>query len=162
MGVINWVAFGGILVDLVIISIIISNLYWGYRRGLVAVVFKILVFIISLIIVFILYKPVSTTIMKSTQLDEILTKAIESSLEGTTISDGKLLEPTESKFSLAVVELINSFVSEALNKTENNPVHFVSAQLAQFMIRVGTMLLLFMLSRFFLLFIRFYCIIDIN
>ncbi len=155
MGVINWVAFGGILVDLVIISIIISNLYWGYRRGLVAVVFKILVFIISLIIVFILYKPVSTTIMKSTQLDEILTKAIESSLEGTTISDGKLLEPTESKFSLAVVELINSFVSEALNKTENNPVHFVSAQLAQFMIRVGTMLLLFMLSRFFLLFIRF-------
>ena len=42
MGVINWVAFGGILVDLVIISILISNSYWGYRRGLVAVLFKIL------------------------------------------------------------------------------------------------------------------------
>ena len=43
MGVINWVAFGGILVDLVIISIIISSTYWGYRRGLVAVIFKVLV-----------------------------------------------------------------------------------------------------------------------
>ena len=44
MGIINWVAFGGILVDLVIISIIISSIYWGYRRGLVAAIFKILVF----------------------------------------------------------------------------------------------------------------------
>ena len=71
MGVINWVAFGGILVDLVIISVIISNLYWGYRRGLVAVLFKILIFIISLLIVFVLYKPVSASIIKNTQLDEI-------------------------------------------------------------------------------------------
>ena len=47
MGVINWVAFGGILVDLVIISILISNSYWGYRRGLVAVLFKVLLFIVS-------------------------------------------------------------------------------------------------------------------
>ena len=44
MGVINWVAFGGILVDLVIISVLVSSIYWGYRRGLVAVIFKILVF----------------------------------------------------------------------------------------------------------------------
>ena len=52
MGVINWVAFGGLLVDLVIISILISNSYWGYRRGLVAVLFKVLLFIVSLLIVF--------------------------------------------------------------------------------------------------------------
>ena len=51
MGVINWVAFGGILVDLVIISILISNSYWGYRRGLVAVLFKVLLFIVSLLII---------------------------------------------------------------------------------------------------------------
>ena len=40
MSVINWIAFGGILVDLVIISIIISNAFWGYRRGLVNVIFQ--------------------------------------------------------------------------------------------------------------------------
>ncbi len=155
MGVINWVAFGGILVDLVIISVIISNLYWGYRRGLVAVLFKILIFIISLLIVFVLYKPVSASIIKNTQLDEKLANAIQSNLEGTTLSDGELLKPTESKFSLAVIELINSFVTEALNKAEENAVEYVSVQLAEFMIRVGTMLLLFIISRFFLLFIRF-------
>ncbi len=155
MGVINWVAFGGILVDLVIISILISNSYWGYRRGLVAVLFKVLVFVVSLLIVFLLYKPVSNTIMENTQLDEWLSTAIRSNLEGTTLNDGNLLEPTESNFSVAVVEMINSFVTEALELAEVDPVGYVSIQLAQFMIRVGTMLLLFMLSRFFLLFIRF-------
>lgn len=155
MGVINWVAFGGILVDLVIISILISNSYWGYRRGLVAVLFKVLVFIISLLIVFLLYKPVSNSIIENTQLDEWLSTSIRSNLEGTTLSDGKLLEPTESNFSVAVVEMINSFVTEALELAEIDPVGYVSIQLAQFMIRVGTMLLLFIISRFFLLIIRF-------
>ena len=155
MGVINWVAFGGILVDLVIISILISSAYWGYRRGLVAVIFKVLVFIISLLIVFVLYKPVSNSIMKNTQLDEKLANAIQSNLEGTTLSDGNLLEPTESNFSEGVVNLINSFVSEALDKAETNAVAYVSVELSHFMIRVGTMLFLFILSRFFLLFIRF-------
>lgn len=155
MGVINWIAFGGILVDLVIISIFISTCYWGYRRGLVAVIFKALVFVVSLLIMFVLYKPVSTSIINNTQIDDWLSSAIRSNLEGTTLEGGDILEPTESNFSKSVVELINSFVTEALDRAEIDPVGYVSTQLAYFMIRVGTMLLLFMISRFFLLFIRF-------
>lgn len=155
MGIINWVAFGGILVDLVIISIIISSIYWGYRRGLVAVVFKILVFIISLLIVFLLYKPVSNSIMANTQIDEKLAALIESNLAGTTLADGNLLEPSESNFSIAVVNMINDFVKEALQKNVANAVGYAAVELSHFMIRVGTMLILLIVSRFFLLFIRF-------
>jgi hypothetical protein len=93
--------------------------------------------------------------MKNTQLDEILTEAIRENLEGTTLKDGGVLDYTESSFSQSVVKLINSFVEEALQRAEIDPVGYVSAQLAQFMIRIGTMLLLFIISRFFLLFIRF-------
>ena len=155
MGVINWVAFGGILVDLVIISILIWNSCWGYRRGLVAVLFKILAFIVALLVVFLLYKPVSNSIINNTQLDETLSNAIRSNLEGTTLMNGDLLEPTESNFSAAVVELINSFVTEALKVADIDPMGYASTQLAYFMIRVGTMILLYMLSRFCLLFVRF-------
>ena len=155
MGIINWVAFGGILVDLVIISIIISSIYWGYRRGLVAAIFKILVFIISLLIVFLLYKPVSNSIMANTQIDEKLASLIQSNLEGTTLADGNLLESSESNFSVGVVNMINDFVKEALQKNVSNAVGYVSVELSHFMIRVGTMLLLLIISRFFLLFIRF-------
>lgn len=155
MGIINWVAFGGILVDLVIISILISSSYWGYRRGLVAVLFKVLLFVISLLIVFLLYKPVSTSIIDNSQLDEWLSGAIRDSIEGTILQDGTLVMSTETNISAAVVELINSFVKEALDKSTADPVGYVSLNLAYFMIRVGTMLGLLIISRFLLIFVRF-------
>lgn len=157
MGVINWVAFGGVLVDLVIISIIISNAFWGYRRGLVGVLFKILAFVISIIIMFVLYKPASKAIIEKTSIDEWLTEKIAQNIEGTTLSDGNLLEYDEenSTVSKGMVDILNSFITEALNKSADNVVYYVAENLAYGMIRIGTMLLLFIISRFFLLFIRF-------
>ena len=157
MGVINWVAFGGVLVDLVIISIIISNAFWGYRRGLVGVILKILTFLVSLILVFLLYKPASNAVIEKTQIDEWLAGKIAQSIEGTSLQDGNLLEYDEenSTISEGMVEVLNSFITEALNESASDVVGYVSTNLAVGMVRIGTMLILFMLSRFFLLFIRF-------
>ena len=155
MGVINWVAFGGILVDLVIISILISNSYWGYRRGLVAVLFKVLLFIVSLLIVFLLYKPVSNSIIDNSQLDEWLSESISDSLDGSILKDGTLMMPTDSTISTSVVELIKTFVAEALKQSSVEPLGYVSINLAYLMIRVGTIFALLIISRFLLLFVRF-------
>lgn len=157
MGVINWIAFGGVLVDLVIISIIISNTFWGYRRGLVGVMFKILVFVLSLIIMFVLYKPMSNAIISKTQIDEWLAEKIAQNIQGTTLADGELLEYNEETTAMSegVVNVLNSFVSEALDKSVTNVVEYVSTNIAVGMIRIGSMLILLMLSRFLLLFIRF-------
>lgn len=155
MSAINWVAFGGILVDLVLISIVISNAFWGYRRGLVNVIFQVLAFIVSLLIMFVLYKPVANTIMKNTSLDERLTVAIASNLSGTTLADGNLIDAEQSNISTSVVNLINSFVTEALHNAEANVVGYVSGQLARMMIYTGTMLALFIISRTLLVIVRF-------
>lgn len=157
MGVINWIAFGGVLVDLVIISILISNSFWGYRRGLVGVMFKLLVFVVSLIIMFILYKPMSNAIISKTQIDEWLAEKIAQNIQGTTLADGELLEYNEGTTAMSegVVNVLNSFVSEALDKSVSNVVEYVSTNIAVGMIRIGSMLILLMLSRFLLLFIRF-------
>lgn len=155
MSVINWIALGGILVDLVIISIIISNAFWGYRRGLVNVIFQALAFIVSLLIMFVLYKPVANTIMNATSIDETLSEAIASNLTGTTLEDGNLINAEQSNISTSVVELVNSFVTEALNRAESNVVGYVSNQLARMMIYTGTMLLLFIVSRTLLVLVRF-------
>lgn len=158
MTALNLVAFGGILVDLVIISMIISNAFWGYRKGLVSVVFKIITFIISLLIVFVLYKPVSQSIINSTELDEKLAVALEENLTGLTISEGSnevfTVEGTNT-VSEGMVELIESFVREALEKSAADPVRYVSEKLSVFMIQTGTFLLLFILSRGILLFVKF-------
>ena len=155
MEALNWVAIGGIIVDLVIISMIISNAFWGYRRGLTAVVFKLLVSIVSLLIVFVLYKPVAASIINKTTLDEKLAGAIEKNLSGTSLADGALLQVETTNVSSGIAELINSFVTEALQKAESNVIGYVSVQLAYFMIRVATLLILFIITRFLLLFVRF-------
>ena len=151
----NLVAFGGILVDLVIISMIISNAFWGYRRGLVSVVFKIITFVISLLVVFVLYKPVSQSIINSTELDEILTEALADNLTGNALDEGVFVFTEETTVSKGMVELIQSFVSEALNESTGDPVNYVASKLAVFMIQTGTFLLLFILSRGVLLFVKF-------
>lgn len=155
MEAINLVAIGGIIVDLVIISMIISNSFWGYRRGLTAVIFKILVSILSLLIVLVLYKAVASSIIKNTTLDEKLSTSIENILLGVGYTDGATIKFENPVVSDVVVEMINSFVNEALQKAETNAVHYASVQLAYFMIRVGTLLILYMIIRFFLLFLRF-------
>ena len=155
MTALNLVAFGGILVDLVIISMIISNAFWGYRRGLVSVVFKIITFVISLLVVFVLYKPVSQSIINSTELDEILTEALADNLTGNALDEGVFVFTEETTVSKGMVELIQSFVSEALNESTGDPVNYVASKLAVFMIQTGTFLLLFMLSRCLLLFVKF-------
>lgn len=157
MTALNLVAFGGILVDLVIVSIIISNTFWGYRKGLVSVVFKIITFLVSLIIVFVLYKPVSESIIKNTELDEKLAIALADNLTGATIKEdsNEVFVAEESTVSKGMEELIQSFVNEALNESPLDPVAYVSEKVSVFMIQTGTFLVLFMLSRFILLFVRF-------
>ena len=140
MGVINWVAFGGILVDLVIISIIASHAFWGYRRGLVGVIFKILTFLISILIMFVLYKPVSNTIMEHTKLDEWLSSKIAQNIQGTSLENGELMQYDNSNSGVSKVVIDEGYVSD---------------NIAIQMVRIGTMLCLFIVSRFFLLFIRF-------
>ena len=54
-----------------------------------------------------------------------------------------------------MVELIESFVREALEKSAADPVRYVSEKLSVFMIQTGTFLLLFILSRGILLFVKF-------
>ena len=53
-------------------------------------------------------------------------------------------------------------MQEALKKSASNVVEYVSQSIAIKMIRVGTILLLFIVSRFFLLFIRFLAEIIAN
>ena len=134
---------------------IISNEFWGYIRVLVSVVFKIITFVISLLVVFVLYKPVSQSIINSTELDEILTEALADNLTGNALDEGVFVFTEETTVSKGMVELIQSFVSEALNESTGDPVNYVASKLAVFMIQTGTFLLLFMLSRCLLLFVKF-------
>ena len=155
MEAVNWTQWGGLLVDLVIISIFISHIFWGYRRGLVNIMFSVLSFIVALIIMFVLYKPVANMIMTKTQLDEKLTASIEANLSGTTLADGELIKAEQSNMSSSLVEKINEYATTAINDGKANVISYISVRIARMMIYTGTMLLLFIIARLLLFIVRF-------
>lgn len=65
-----------IVIDLIVIGIILLCTFIGYKQGLVKAAIKILSFFIAIIISLALYKPVSSIIIKNTQIDDNIKNAI--------------------------------------------------------------------------------------
>ena len=135
MGALSF-SLGGLLVDVIIISAIITSTYLGYRKGLVGVIFKLFAFIVSLIIVFVLYKPVSNTIINNTQIDEKIASAIYNSLSNTSLANNQALSTSNTNLSEGIVNLINSLLSDAVSKAqEGETLTYVSTELSHATVR---------------------------
>ena len=95
-----------IVVDLVILAIMAICLIVGYVRGLTGSLIKILSFVLSLVIAFVLFVPVSSLIINNTQIDENL----EQSIRDMIIQDG---ETEEENMPETITNYIGQKVEEA-------------------------------------------------
>ena len=155
MGALSF-SLGGLLVDLIIISAIITSTYLGYRKGLVGVIFKLFAFIVSLIIVFVLYKPVSNTIINNTQIDEKIASAIYNSLSNTSLANNQALSTSNTNLSEGIVNLINSLLSDAVSKAqEGETLTYVSAELSHATVRFIAIILIYVFAKLALLLVSF-------
>lgn len=66
----------GICIDLVIVLIFILNIFIGYKKGLINVIFSICAFLIAIIATLILYKPISNIIINNTNIDDKIKEVI--------------------------------------------------------------------------------------
>ena len=82
------ISITGTIIDIIIVALAVCTTYMGYRKGLSSVLYKIISFVISLIIVFILYQPVSNTIISNTQIDENIAKTIQNAVPETLLTQG--------------------------------------------------------------------------
>ena len=154
MGTINWIGISSIIVDLVILSIIIFFTYWGNRKGLVDALFKLIIFVASLLVAFFFYKPVANLVIEKTQIDEWLNIRIEETLIGHEISDGQMLVKEDTNMSEGVRKLINSIIQDGLKEAKNNLAGYVAKKLSYFMILVLTLISLLIIVRVVLGFVK--------
>ena len=155
MGALSF-SLGGLLVDLIIISAIITSTYLGYRKGLVGVIFKLFAFIVSLIIVFVLYKPVSNTIINNTQIDEKIASAIYNSLSNTSLANNQALSTSNTNLSEGIVNLINSLLSDAVSKAqEGETLTYVSTELSHATVRFIAIIFIYIFAKLALLLVSF-------
>lgn len=66
----------GFVVDLIIIAIVAISTFLAYRKGLVKLAIGLCAFIISIVVTFILYYPISNLVINVTGIDEAIEDAI--------------------------------------------------------------------------------------
>lgn len=66
----------GIIIDIILLAILILSAFLGYKKGLVKLGAKLFAGIIAIIVIIIIYKPVSNIIINNTSIDEKIKDAI--------------------------------------------------------------------------------------
>lgn len=139
-----------IVVDLVIVAIIALCIIVGYVRGLTGSLIKIISFVLSLVIAFVLFVPVSNFVINNTELDENLEKSIREMI----IKEDANTEDKE-EMPTAITEYINQKVEEATDQAKAGIVNSTARDVSVTIIKAGTWIALFIVSRIVLILLKF-------
>lgn len=138
-----------IIIDLVIVGIIALCVIIGYAKGLTGALIKIVSFVLSLVIAFILYTPISNYIINNTQIDDMLETTIKSSI----IKDDE--EQAKEQMPTVITDYINQKVEEASNAVKENVVNSTAQEVSHTIVRAGTWIILFVIARIALIVLKY-------
>lgn len=136
-----------IIVDIVIIGIILLCLIIGYVRGLTGSLIKILSFVLSIVIAFILFVPISNFIINYTQIDEKIEQSIRERLIDNSQEDEKMPE--------AITDYIGQKVEQATDGAKEAIINSTARDVSITIVKSGTWIILFIIARILLIFLKF-------
>lgn len=136
-----------VIIDLIIVAVIAICIIIGYVRGLTGCLIKILSFVLSLVIAFILFVPVSNFVIENTQIDENLEKSIREMI----ISDNK---SSEKEMPTAMSDYINKRAEEIVDNAKEEVVNATARDISQTIVKAGTWIALFIVARIALIFLK--------
>ena len=127
------------LIDIIILFIIALTTFIGYKKGLIKVAFKLVSFVLAIIISVVLYKPISSFIINNTTIDDNLETTILQRLSSSdTTKDEK-------------ENIISSYYSDIKNYSTNAMARSISTTI----INIGCILVVFIISNLILLLFKF-------
>ena len=127
----------GILFDLGILLIIFISTSIGYKVGFIKVAFRLLSFILALVIALVLYKPISNLIIDHTSIPHKIETQISSRLS------------SEDKSST------DNIVSNYYNNVKNYSTNVMAHNISITIVNISSVLLVFIITRFLLFFLKF-------
>ena len=136
-----------IIVDLVILAIFIICIIIGYVRGLTGSLIKILSFVLSIVIAFILFVPVSNLIINNTQIDDNLEQSIREMIIGNNEEEQKMPE--------AITDYIQQQVESASDSAKEAIADSTAREVSLTIVKAGTWIVLFIVARILLIFLKF-------
>ena len=136
------------IIDLILIGIIILFTFLGYYRGLIKVGVKILGFVISLVVALVLYTPISNYIIENTNVEKDLESVIQQRLYDQEQS-GESQEQTDNIF-----ENLGKYVEDYADDVKENSSEYIAETLAVIVVRIGTWIGLFLVTRILMIFLK--------
>ena len=130
----------GIILDFILIGIIALFTFIGYKQGLIKVAIKILSFFIAIVIALVLYKPISSLVIKNTTIDDRIKNVIAENVK---------LEEKENSESNIVKQNLSSKIIAGTNNTIEETANAFAVKI----IEIGVILILYIIARIVLLFI---------
>ena len=141
----------GIILDIVFLAIFALSVFVGYKKGLIGVVFNLCAFLVSLVLTWILFTPVSNMIIKNTQIDDNIKNVI--------IEKGVIVVENNDKENEDEDNQINKYIQEYVSKpiknTANNAVEETATIISQKVVAIGVAIGLFIVIRIVLIFLKF-------
>ena len=139
----------GIILDIVLLAIFALSVFVGYKKGLIGVVFNLCAFLVSLVLTWILFTPVSNMIIKNTQIDDNIKNVI--------IEKGVIVVESNDKQNEdnQINKYIQEYVSKPIKNTANNAVEETATIISQKVVAIGVAIGLFIVIRIVLIFLKF-------
>lgn len=143
----------GIVVDLIILIILALFILSGYKRGLTGSIIKLLSFAIAIVVAFILYNPVASSIEKNTQIDDNIKSSIINTLNGDETEEGKEnIDQEDNNF----LQNIEQNIAETTQEAKTQIIKQTAEETTKAVIKVGSWLVIFLCTRIILVVVSFF------
>lgn len=143
----------GIILDIVLLAIFALSVFVGYKKGLIGVVFNLCAFLVSLVLTWILFTPVSNMIIKNTQIDDNIKNVIIE--KGVIVVENNDKEKENEDEDNQINKYIQEYVSKPIKNTANNAVEETATIISQKVVAIGVAIGLFIVIRIVLIFLKF-------
>ena len=133
-----------ILVDILVFLLITITIYFNYKKGLIEVAYKMVAFIIAIIISIFLFKPISLFIINKTTIDDNINNFVLNKI------DYNEQNSTSSENNLP--KIINNSVNLAINEGKQS----LSYSITNTSIAIISFVLVFIVTRIILVFLHLF------
>ena len=137
----------GIVLDLILLASLALSIFFGYKKGLIGVAFNLCAFLVALIVTWILYNPVTNTVINNTEIDDGIKNAI--------IEKGVIKQDEKNQEENKVNEYIGQYITTPITDATNNVVEETAKVISEKIVAIGVAIVLFIVVRIALILLKF-------
>lgn len=137
----------GIVLDIILLAILVLSLFFGYRKGLIGVVFNLCALLVAIIITWILYTPITNVVIKNTEIDDNIKNVI---IEKRVIQNNE-----NKKDENGVNKYIQEYVTSPITNKANDVVEETAKIVSEKVVAIGVAIVLFIVVRIGIILLKF-------